>query len=199
MPQAGDVVTFAPGQTRRWQPVKAGNDGSFSRGAIHGYLASTINSDSDRVMILEASGHTMVYAGDEPRVGDPLRNGICQNPGAAPQGAKHVLVSGERSQGPTHGSSSIGILQHRRSDGCPTSSPMSRRTPLRPSWSLTRRESWRDDLAIVTATPDGPETRTTIPTLAPLSIRKVGFEIKGPAPRSNGTCAVQLKLADQVT
>jgi pimeloyl-ACP methyl ester carboxylesterase len=195
MPASGDVVTIAPGQTRRWEPVKARADGSFAPAAVRGYLAASIDSDRDRVMILEASGHTMVYADNEPRAGDVYGAGYVRVPMRVHKGRNALLFQAGRSQ-----------LKARLTapDAPAFLSTADVTTPdliadepantIAAVVVVNATPSWRDDLAIVSTFADGPEIRTAVPSLAPLSIRKAGFEIKGPAPRSTETCDVRLKL-----
>ena len=47
---------------------------------------------------------------------------------------------------------------------------------------MNASENSREDLAIAARLAGGPETRTAVPALVPLSIRKVAFELRGPAP-----------------
>ncbi len=54
--------------------------------------------------------------------------------------------------------------------------------------------AWRDDLAIVARVADGPETRTPVSPLVPLSVRKVGFGLSCPRPPAGETCALELRL-----
>ena len=46
---------------------------------------------ADGVMILEATGHTMVYVNGEPRTGDPYGNGIVRLPVALKKGENEFL------------------------------------------------------------------------------------------------------------
>src|SRR5262249_12099324 len=48
-------------------------------------------------------------------------------------------------------------------------------------------ETWQANLSIAARLPDGPQIRTAIPSLVPLSVRKVGFQVRGPASRGEGT------------
>ena len=185
MPQAGDVVTLAPGQTRRWELVKAGKDGSFSRGASRGYLASTINSDSDRVMVLEASGHVMVYADNEPRAGDVYETGYVKIPVRLHKGPNALLFQASRLKARLTVPEASAFFN----TADVTAPDLFANEPANTVAAVVvvnASESWRDDLVIVSTLPDGPDTYTTLPTLAPLSVRKVGFEIKGPAPDRTG-------------
>ena len=68
MPRAGDTATVPGGRPARWESVKAGADGWFSHPSLRGgYIAFTVPSAEASVMMLEASGHSLVYAGGEPR------------------------------------------------------------------------------------------------------------------------------------
>ena len=82
MPRAGEsVANPGTGQARKWEPVKAGADGWFSGGNLRGgYLAASFSADADSVMMLDAAGHAMVYAGGEPRSGDIYSTGYVHFP-----------------------------------------------------------------------------------------------------------------------
>ncbi len=53
---------------------------------------------------------------------------------------------------------------------------------------------FRENLAIVAHIAGGPETRTAVPSLIPLSVRKVGFAFTGTAPTTGETVALELRL-----
>jgi dienelactone hydrolase len=55
-------------------------------------------------------------------------------------------------------------------------------------------ESWREDLVITAKLADGTATDTPVPALLPLSIRKVGFRLKGAPPQAEGNCVIELEL-----
>ena len=59
---------------------------------------------------------------------------------------------------------------------------------------INASQLWTDGLAIVSQLPGGDPVRTSIPALPPLSVRKVGFRITGPAPREFRDLAVKLSL-----
>ena len=55
-----------------WNAVKAGDDGSLDTQKIRGgYAFATFDSPTERIMLLEAAGHAMVYVNGEPHTGDP--------------------------------------------------------------------------------------------------------------------------------
>src|SRR5688572_12177631 len=54
-PNAGDEVTSVDGRTVAWREAKAGEDGWISGESLSGgYALATVESEADRVMILEA-------------------------------------------------------------------------------------------------------------------------------------------------
>ncbi|MBU6400161.1 MAG: prolyl oligopeptidase family serine peptidase [Verrucomicrobia bacterium] len=80
-PRAGDTVTTPDGAVRTWESLNAKADGWFEHAAFRGgYADVTVESDRDRVMVLEARGHGMVYVNGEPRVGDPYAYGYVRLP-----------------------------------------------------------------------------------------------------------------------
>src|SRR5262249_5644336 len=76
-PKAGDSVRLADGSQRAWEKVDASSDGTIDHRALRGggYAFVTIDSSDDRILLLEARGHNMVYVNGEPRVGDPYGYG----------------------------------------------------------------------------------------------------------------------------
>src|SRR5262249_62401073 len=90
-PQAGDTLTDADGKERKWFtiPFKGGR-------AQHSALAGgsaffSVNSPSERVMILDAAGHTLVQVNGEPRVGDMYQTGYVRVPVLLHKGANEFL------------------------------------------------------------------------------------------------------------
>ena len=81
MPRSGDSVGVPGGRANKWEPIKAGPDGWFSGGVLRGgYVAVSFPAADDSVMMLESAGHSLVYSGGEPRVGDIYSNGYVQLP-----------------------------------------------------------------------------------------------------------------------
>ena len=92
MPRSGDSVKLPGGQAKKWEPVKAGADGWFSGAALRGgYVASSFSAAEASVMMLEASGHAMVYVDGEPRAGDLYSTGYVQLPVRVRKGQNSLL------------------------------------------------------------------------------------------------------------
>lgn len=86
--RAGDE--FAPGKV--WSDATASGDGFPSSGRST-YVLTRVLSAHPAVMILEASGHAMVYVNDEPRVGDPYGHGYVALPILLHEGENTLLFA----------------------------------------------------------------------------------------------------------
>ncbi len=196
MPRAGDSVAVPGSQAKKWEPVKAGPDGSFSGGALRGgYLASSFWAAADSVMILESTGHGLVYAGGEPRGGDPYSNGYVHLPVKVWKGQNALLFQVGRGKltarltkpkGPAFLSTADMTLP----DLIAGESVQAQGAVIVVNASSEHRE----DLAISAKVAGGAETRTVVPDLVPLSIRKVAFELGGTGPSTGETTPLELRL-----
>ncbi|MHB8520882.1 MAG: carboxylesterase family protein [Limisphaerales bacterium] len=80
-PKAGDPVTAPDGTVQTWEALTANAQGWFEHAAFRGgYADVEVASETRRVMVLEASGHGMVYVNGEPRAGDAYAYGYVQVP-----------------------------------------------------------------------------------------------------------------------
>lgn len=96
-PRAGDVVASADGRDVAWREAHAKEDGEISDDALAGgYALATVDVDADRVMILEASGHGIVFVNGEPRVGDPYETAYVRLPVLLKRGANELLFHCQR-------------------------------------------------------------------------------------------------------
>ncbi len=196
MPKAGDLVTAPQGQSRRWESVKVGPDGWFSGAAIRGgYLALTVNSADDRVMMLEASGHAMVYAANEPRGGDIYETGFMQLPVRLHKGENQFLFQTGRDRLKARltlpkASAFFNTADTTMPDLIAGETPSGEGAVV----IVNAAETWRDDLAIVARFAGKDETRTPVPALVPLSARKIGFRIGGTMPPHMENAPLDLTL-----
>jgi len=80
VPQAGDRVVAPDGEERRWTALAA-VDGAFRSDAlVGGYAYATFRAAEEGTLVLEATGHSLVYVNGVPRVGDPYGNGTVRIP-----------------------------------------------------------------------------------------------------------------------
>jgi dienelactone hydrolase len=197
-PKAGDVIALPDGSVRSWEVLKAGEDGSFRHPALAGgYAYLPAVSDRDRVMLLEAAGHAMLYANGEPRVGDPYQTGYVRLPILLHQGTNDLLFQCGRGQ------------QLRARLAAPTSSAMlDERDATLPDLiagevldaygavvAINATTSPLSGLRIRAAVEDARAVLTPVPTLPPLSVRKLGFRLVAPPHRTGGPETAGVKLA----
>src|SRR3954471_24560989 len=83
VPKESDELprTDRPGAPLVWKKLTAKEPGVFEGDSLgRGYAFVEVDCDSERVMILHAQGHSMVYVNGEPRAGDPYSYGYVHLP-----------------------------------------------------------------------------------------------------------------------
>ena len=198
-PREGNTVALPDGSVREWRSLAVGSDGWFSGSALRGgYAYVAVPSDSERVMILEASGHAMVYVNGEPRAGDVYATGYVRLPVLLRAGTNHLLFQAGR------GRLRVRLVRPRAPamlDGADATLPdliagrsadcwgalVAINATAKPMSGLVLRASW----------PGGSTTAVPLPTLPPLSTRKVGFRIRGRVPAKVESVPLRLQMASE--
>ncbi|MFG0331122.1 MAG: prolyl oligopeptidase family serine peptidase [Phycisphaerales bacterium] len=183
-----------------WTTMPARDNGWLEDATLRGgYALWKVVSEQDRVMVLEASGHSMVYVNGIPRAGDPYRNGWPRIPIRLKAGENELLFSTSRG----------GVR--------------ARLVPPTAECELNLRDITAPDLVVgevvnsvlgiivINTTPEPLEgVRLTVtlnprvpvtmrlPTLPPLSTRKFATELRGPAPMETGVAPVEITLTQLV-
>ena len=196
-PKAGDRIKLPDGTARTWAAVQAGDDDAFNHAALRGggYAYVTVPADEQQVMILEASGHLMVYVNGEPRTGDPYQNGIVRLPVLLRPGTNDFLFHVGRGRLRAKLVRPKGPASFDTGDT--TLPDLIVGEPVDTSGAVVLINASTEPLArlrIQADSPGSPATVTDVPTILPLSTRKVPFHLKGPAPDKEGTHALTLKL-----
>lgn len=71
-PRAGETLRYNDTASGTWEQVSANAAGWYDHPALNGgYVCVTVGSDSDRAMVLEAFGNSMVYVNGQCRSGNP--------------------------------------------------------------------------------------------------------------------------------
>ena len=201
MPRSGDSVEFPDGRARKWEPVKAGADGWFSGGALRGgYLSTSFSVPETSVMMLDAAGHGLVFVDGEPRAGDVYSTGYVRLPVWVRKGQNSMLFQVGRGRlkaklTKPKGAAFFDLADTTIPDLNSGESTRSEAAVL----VVNASEHSREDLVISARLAGGQETRTTVPALVPLSIRKVAFELRGTAPATGDTALVELKLEQKLS
>jgi dienelactone hydrolase len=198
-PHAGDTITFVDGTKKAWETLRRGKDGAFEHESLKGgYAFFSVPCDTPRVMLLEASGHDMVYVNGEPRAGDPYQNGYVRLPVSLAKGENELLFYIGR------GKLKVRMVRPRVSVFLDTGDMTS------PDLVVEKRDHWASivvvnagdsaltGLAIRAGPSDGSaehqQVETAVPLVPPLSIRKVGFRITEPWPTKEGTVKYSVQL-----
>jgi pimeloyl-ACP methyl ester carboxylesterase len=198
VPKAGDTVTLSDGNTRAWQAAKVGADGALGGGGAGGrYAYFPIPSDAARVMVLEVNGHMFAYFNGEPHAGDPYGHGYVHVPVALRKGTNDLLLLGsQRADGVrVRLVAPKAAAQFELADVTQPDLRVGEATDTRAALPVLNATAVTlDGLTIEATVVGGSPITTALPALAPLSTRKTGFAIKGPAPEKDGECLVQLRL-----
>ncbi len=197
-PKAGATVTPTGGSPRAWKTAPVAADGSLGRAAVAGrYAYFPIPSVAERVMILEVSGHLAGYFNGEPRAADPYGHGYVHLPVALRKGTNDLLLLGS----PRSDAVRVRLVapkaaaQFDLSDvtapdliaGTATSTHLA--LPI-----LNATAGTLSGLTVEAVLAGGNTVTTRLPSLLPLSTRKAGIAIEGPAPAKDSECAVELRL-----
>ena len=195
MPEKDQAVTLRNGQAERWRSVQANPQGAFALPGPRSYLALEVQSDKEEVLILEASGHSQVLINGEPRAGDPYAHGSVRLPVKLKRGKNTLLFQGGRNR-----RISAKLVAPRAeaelNPGDVTLPDLVTGEDLDADAAivvLNASDTPLEHLSISSKLDLGPLVRTPLPVLLPLSIRKVGFRIKGSSAGSQ-SCPLELKL-----
>ena len=81
---------------KEWKKLEAKDGWFVDRALVGGYAHAVVESETERVMVLEAAGHGMLYWNGEPRTGDPYEAGSVRLPVLVKKGENVVLAQGGR-------------------------------------------------------------------------------------------------------
>jgi len=96
-PQEGQELRGAGGEAATWKSVSADAEGWIRSDALRaGYAYVGVRAAQQRIMILEACGHSVVYVNGEPRVGDPYSTGYVALPILLRAGENDLLFAIDR-------------------------------------------------------------------------------------------------------
>lgn len=176
LPLPGDTVSVGEESFVEWKPASAGDDGWVSGSELRGgYCYWHFESPAARVMILEASGHSMAYVNGIPRVGDPYETGYVRVPVLVRNGHNSLHFRGARGrvkarliEAPASG---IGL-----NAGDATLGDGAAGTDSLWHGAIVVMNATREPVSGLRAVVEGDEKRgRAIPTIPPLGVRKVVF------------------------
>ncbi len=197
-PKAGDAVVHPNGTSLRWEAVTAGKDGSFQHPAMNGgYAYMTVESPEQRVMLLEAAGHSMVYVNGVPRTGDVYGYGYTRLPVPLRKGRNGLLFLCGR------GSLRVKLTAPKSSVVLDTSDltlpDITAGKPVKTMGAAivaNFTDHFLTNCSIQSLVSGGRPVLTKLPSIPPYGTRKVPFKIHAPVLKSKDKCQVKLALLD---
>lgn len=182
----------------KWKRVELDDEGTVAeRGS---YLYVPFTSDKKQVLIVNASGYSEAYINGEPHAGDIYNRGDVHFPVLMNEGTNQLFFQGGR------GSYKVRLYE-----------PPSQVFLLEDDMTLPdlvtgeKVDTW-GAVVVINAKPEPAEgfklaidapgidnKVTDVPSIVPLSIRKVAFRIRGSAPVASGTIEGTLKLQEQTS
>lgn len=180
-----------------WESISVGENGYFnSRKFRGGYLYIQHYSPDEKIMILEATGHTMAFINGIPREGDHYNFSYSQIPVKIKAGMNQFFFSGGRFR------MIKAILTEPGAEAM-----LSARDLTLPDliigeedlkWAAVRiinpTGTELKDLILECKVEGGTAIQTNVPLISPMSVRKVGFRIQDVKNIQSGKIAVQLDL-----
>ena len=193
-PKEGDAIKLPSGDERKWREINANTNGTFNReGFGAGYFAFAAVADQPGVMILEASGHSMVFVNGEAQPGDVYGYGYVKIPIALHTGTNEFFFASGRGGFSAKLTSPPSNLFFNMAD---TTLPDLFPGVVTDAWGavilVNATTNWVSGVDMI-AKLGSQTTRTTLPTIPPLATRKTGFQIKSKAIHSTSN-AIPIEL-----
>lgn len=203
----GKSVSFQNGKTEKWTARTANADGWFTGEYLHiGYGLFNVHSTRDRVALLEQMGNDFSFVNGVPMQGNkyatqdtwpswsPAYN-FSIIPIRLRQGDNQLLFVCKRS-----------VLKVKL-DYIPSEVLFNVNRPILPNFLVGHPVDYYAAVTVINATGKplrgafikayndrGYSAVTEVPLIQPMSIRKVGFKLVGPAPSSTGKIPIRLAL-----
>ncbi len=192
-PSVGDTIS-----EKKWVEQSANKDGWFESPAFSGgYAYISVTSEKEKVVLLAAEGHTLVYVNGTPRTGDPYGAGYVRLPIALNKGENSLLFLVGRGRLRASLKKVVNPLLLDASDA--TLPDFRLGEALKTSGALiavNASKDWKRGLKIVSESPEGKLFVRTVPALLPTSVRKIAFGIEGAAPKTLDGKKYSIYLAD---
>jgi poly(3-hydroxybutyrate) depolymerase len=187
-------VEIPAGGARRWTALGRGEGGAFAHRALQGgYAHVAIESTTERVLVLDAAGHSMAYVNGEPRAGDPYSTGWVRLPVLLRRGENSFLFHSQRGRlrlklSPPPAGAYLDIGD--------ATLPDLIASETEPVWAavVVANASTRPTAGLVLAASldGGPAALTRLGAIAPLSVRKVPLQVF-PSAAAAGKVQIELR------
>ncbi|MCA9008599.1 MAG: prolyl oligopeptidase family serine peptidase, partial [Planctomycetaceae bacterium] len=196
----GDKIQGFDQSELTWKSVALNAQGGLEKAGSQkrgGYAYVVINSDSERTMILNASGHQFAYWNGEPRGSDTYGDGIGHFPVRLRKGSNELLLR----------LSWRGRMKIRLYDppqplffpGADMTAPHLVIDEPIDTWvgiiAVNATSQPMNGLTVTTTGAALSPTGTPVPAIPPMTMRKIGCRVSGPAPSSEAGVKVNVRLS----
>lgn len=198
-PKTGDKIALPDGSEIEWSACEANDQGEFRDRAFRGgYAYVRHESDSDRVMLLDASGHNMVYVNGVPRTGDRYSTGMTLLPVQLQKGENHFLFQCSRGRLKAKLIAPPGpVMLNQRDNTLPDLVVGETVDVWGALMAVNASSDTLENLAVWTSGDRLEPAITPVPVIQPLSVRKIAFHLRGPIVTKEGKIEAVVKLVRQ--
>ena len=195
-PKDGDSVTLPDGSTQTWEKLEADEKGWLRSSAFRGgYAYASVESETERIMLLHASGQSVVYVNGEPRAGDPYSTGRVRLPVRLKAGRNDLLFHVSRGQLKATLVQPESLVSFNTSDLTLPDFLVDEKADFAGAIIVTNTTDEMLTTAGIETVGDGLTTTfVSLPSIPPMSFRKVAFRLLGDAPQATGDREVELRL-----
>ncbi|MGM0531119.1 MAG: prolyl oligopeptidase family serine peptidase [Bacteroidota bacterium] len=206
-PESDGQSLMTPDGELSWKTIKTDSAGWFQHKTFkNNYAYLSVESNRDKIVLLEAMGHRMVFVNGEPRIGNRYQLEE-KSPSWRPQ-YNYSLIPVKLNKGKNHllfrctrGKLKIKLKPMRSAVMLNVNDPTfpdlikgERIDDKAAVIIVNGTEKPKKDLAIRSEGQNIRPTTTTLPEVAPMTIRKIPFNIKGQAPEETGHKNISLAL-----
>ncbi len=179
-----------------WAEISAGKNGWFESKSLRGgYLYASLASDADRIMILEASGHSLVYVNGTPRGGDVYSYGWIMHPVFIRKGVNELLFRVSRGRVRAKLTRPEAPFFFTKKDmTLPDLIKGSDDAVFGAVRVVNATEEPVNELTIRCSVDGAGYIESTVPVIGPMTSRKVGFLINSSPSLDQGKTGVHLTL-----
>jgi pimeloyl-ACP methyl ester carboxylesterase len=198
-PKEGDRLSLPDGGAAIWEKASAAKDGALEHPALRGgYVHWKVETQARAMRLLEASGHGMVYLNGQPRTGDPYSNGIVRLPVALKAGVNDLLFHVGRGRLQARlVTPAAPVLLDPRDSTLPDLLHGAKTQPWAAVVVINASDKPLQGATLRASLDKGDPVATPVPTLPPVSQRKVGFRVpSGPLPMADSV-ALEVQLEEK--
>lgn len=191
-PAAGETIVSADETVRTWENATAEKDGNLSAASRAGYVYWPVVSPTQKVMILEAAGHNLVYADGHLRTGDPYSTGYVQIPVLLQPGTNDFLFQCSRGRLKARLTTPTGPLMIAPGDRTLPDLVIGEKEPVWCAVVLLNTTTNFAQVSLRALSRGSPEQLQEIP---PLGVGKAGFLLYPPKLPASGDCSFAVEAA----